>query len=326
MNHRTNTIPPEVEYHRVLAGEKRRIGRGVLAIVLLIGGLLIFSIALTAAATALDDAIGTDGGPAYSPLIHAAGLASVAFLIPWSMLIQRWLYGVRGPSLHSVISRFRFDIFGRALVLILPAWIILLGVLYLAPVPEGTPWPNTDVLWFILATLLLTPLQAAGEEYGYRGLVFRVAGGWARGARAGLVVGVLVSSVVFAAIHVSTDVWLNVHYLVFAVGTALITWRTGGLEVAVVLHAGINTLTFVLEAALQQDFSVLADRSAGVGEAAATLGPAVVIVLTTVVVWMVTRRTGPARTPNNTDRPGHSEDRTRAASGASRGGAWDEGR
>jgi uncharacterized protein len=29
MNQLTNHIPPDVEYHRVLAGEKRRIGRGV---------------------------------------------------------------------------------------------------------------------------------------------------------------------------------------------------------------------------------------------------------------------------------------------------------
>ncbi|MBZ2198207.1 CPBP family intramembrane glutamic endopeptidase [Occultella gossypii] len=299
MSQQTHTVPPDVPYHRVLAGERRRIGRGILAIVLLIGGLLLISIILTTAAHAVDAAIGTDGRAAYTPLVHAAGLASVAVMIPWSMLIQRWLYGVRGASLHSVISRFRFDIFGRALVLILPVWIVLLGIQYLAPVPEGTTWTNTDVIWFILATLLLTPLQAAGEEYGYRGLVFRVAGGWAHGARAGLVVGVLVSSVVFATIHFSTDVWLNVHYLIFAVGTALITWRTGGLEVAVVLHAGLNTLVFVLEAALRQDFTASADRSAGVGEVATIVGPAVVVVLVTVVVWMLTRRTGPARTPRS---------------------------
>ncbi|WP_193104000.1 CPBP family intramembrane glutamic endopeptidase [Brachybacterium sp. FME24] len=298
MNSRTHTITPGVEYHRVLAGEDRRIVRGILAIALLLGGLLLISIVVVAAATALDGAIGTDGGPEYSPLIHAAGLASVGFLIPWSMLIQRWLYGVKGPSLHSVISRFRFDVFGRAFVLILPTWIVYLAVSYSAPLPEGTTWPNTDVLWFILASLLLTPLQAAGEEYGYRGLVFRVAGGWARGPRAGLIVGILVSSAVFAVIHFSTDMWLNVWYFVFAIGTALIAWRTGGLEVAIVLHAGLNTLTFVIEAALRQDFSVLADRASGVGDVLSILGPAIVVVLATVVVWMLTRRTGPARTPS----------------------------
>ena len=91
---------------------------------------------------------------------------------------------------------------------------------------------------------------------------------------------------------------MNAWYVIFAVGAALITWRTGGLEVAVVLHAGLNTLTFMLEAALRQDFQVAADRSAGVGDMAIVLAPAVVVVLATVVVLLRTRRTGPSRTPS----------------------------
>jgi hypothetical protein len=75
----------------------------------------------------VDASIGTEGRVAYTPLVHAAGMVSVALLIPWSMAIQRWLYGVRGPSLHSVFSRFRFDVFGRALLLIGPAWGIALA-------------------------------------------------------------------------------------------------------------------------------------------------------------------------------------------------------
>ncbi|MGP9501935.1 lysostaphin resistance A-like protein [Specibacter sp. AOP5-B1-6] len=299
MNQRTNIIPPDVEYHRVLAGEKRRIGRGILAIMLLIGGMMFFSLVLAAIAAAVNAAMGVDGPAANNPLIYATGMLSLALLIPWSMLIQRWLYGVKGASLHSVVSWFRFDIFGRALVIILPAWLVYIGVQYLAPgsVPEGIAWTNTNVLLFILATLLLTPFQAAGEEYGFRGLIFRVAGGWARGARSGLVVGILVSAVAFAFIHLSTDPWLNVHYVIFAVGTALITWRTGGIEIAVVLHAGINTLVLMMEAALRQDFQAAVDRSAGVGEISMILAPALVIILTTVVAFIITWRRGPARTP-----------------------------
>jgi len=296
MNPHPNTLPPDVEYHRVLAGDKRRMGRGVLAIALLIGGMLFFNILFSAVAAMVDPAVvGPDGRAAYTPVLHAAGMASLAVLIPWSMLIQRWLYGVKGASLHSVISRFRFDVFGRALVFILPAWTVVTAVLYWAPLPE-TSWSHTDVVWFLLATLLLTPLQGAGEEYGFRGLILRVAGGWTRGARAGLVVGVLVSSVLFAVVHFSTDLVLNVHYLLFAVGTALITWRTGGVEIAVVLHAGLNTLGFLFDAALRVDVTTAYDRSAGVGTLT-TLLPAVVIVITTAVVWWQTRRTGPARTP-----------------------------
>src|SRR5690606_1375040 len=142
MNDHTNTIPPDVEYHRALAGEKRRIGRGILAIALLVGGLMFFTLASTAVGALADAAIGGEGRAAYSPLIHSAGLVGVALLTPWSMLIQRWLYGVKGASLHSVISRFRFDIFGRALLFVTPEFMVVIVLQSLDPLPPSTGSPE----------------------------------------------------------------------------------------------------------------------------------------------------------------------------------------
>ncbi|MCR2824425.1 CPBP family intramembrane glutamic endopeptidase [Microbacterium sp. zg.Y909] len=126
--------------------------------------------------------------------------------------------------------------------------------------------------------------------------LFRVAGGWARGARAGLALGIVVSSVVFAIVHLSSDVWLNAWYLVFAVGLSLITWRTGGLEIAIVLHAMFNTVNFVFDIALRVDIGTAYDRSAGVASVE-TLAPMAIIVITVAVVWVRTRGAGAARTP-----------------------------
>lgn len=42
MNQRTNTIPPEVEYHRVLAGEKRRVGRGMPGVVIVLATVVVW--------------------------------------------------------------------------------------------------------------------------------------------------------------------------------------------------------------------------------------------------------------------------------------------
>lgn len=298
MNRTTLTVPPEREYHRVLAGEKRRIARGILAILLVMGGLTFFTIAFTVAATAVDAAVGREGSTSYSPLVHAAGIGAVALIIPWSMFIQRWLYGVKGASLHSVISRFRFDLFGRAILFASPVFLIVVVLQYLDPLPQTT-WTYSDVLWMLAGTILLVPLQAAAEEYGFRGLVFRVAGSWTRGARAGLVVGIILSSVAFALVHMQADLGLNLWYLVFAVSAALITWRTGGIEIAVVLHALFNVLTFVFDAALRIDFdAVLAESSATFST---TLPIMIAMAGTAAVVWIRTRRTGPARTPRRSD-------------------------
>ena len=298
-------VPGGVEYHRVLAREHRGIVRGVAAIALLVGGMYVFAIVLVQVAAVIELQFGRvtpgRGGTDYTALHHAAGLASIALLTPWAMLIQRWLYGVPAASLHSVLSRFRLDLFGRTLVLVAPLWLIAILIqLGLTGTGPLTEWSPELAIGMLAVTLIVMPLQAAGEEYGVRGLVFRVAGGWARGPRAGLVVGIVVSSLVFTLIHVASDPWLNVWYLTFGVGFAIITWRTGGVEVGVVMHAALNTVTYLFTVALSPDLmSPTLDRSPGTGSASAVLPVMAVTIIVTAVVWLRTRRTGPARTPES---------------------------
>ncbi|RKS08581.1 membrane protease YdiL (CAAX protease family) [Nocardiopsis sp. Huas11] len=296
-------VPPGVEYHRVLAGDNRRIARGVLAIVLLVAGLFVFSFAASQAAVLIDARMGRTnpaaGGTDYTPLYHGLTMFALALLIPWSMLIQRWLYGVRGASLHSVLSRLRIEVFGRALLIIGPIWLVPTIILTVSMPAEQTFWSTTDLIAIFALTLLLTPLQSAGEEYGLRGLVLRVAGSWNRGPRTALVVGILVSSLLFTSLHGAGDPWINLWYFTLAVSLAVITWRTGGIETAVVIHALLNTLTFLFAIALHTDLGVAAtDRSAGTGSAA-LLVPSVIVAAIAAVVWLRSHRTGPALTPSD---------------------------
>nr|BFF16657.1 hypothetical protein GCM10025730_01780 [Promicromonospora thailandica] len=100
----------------------------------------------------------------------------------------------------------------------------------------------------------------------------------------------MVSTVLFAAIHLSTDVWINVQYLAVGAAFALITWRTGGLETTVVLHAANNVFALLLLAVLHTDLGASADRSAGVGSVVYVI-PVVLLAVVTAVIW---RRTRPA--------------------------------
>ena len=47
--------------------------------------------------------------------------------------------------------------------------------------------------------LVTTPLQAAGEEYGARGLIMRSAGSWVASPVPGLIIATIVPSLVFMA-------------------------------------------------------------------------------------------------------------------------------
>ncbi|NJQ03128.1 CPBP family intramembrane glutamic endopeptidase [Streptomyces zingiberis] len=295
-------VPGGVAYHRVLAGEKRRIGRGILAIVLLLAGLVIFPTVIGRALAPLDQRMGNTppiiGGDDYTPLFHAGSMISLALLLPWSMLIQRWLYGVPGAALHSVTSRFRFDLFGKALLVFGPVWaaVTLFGLL--APSTE-VAWSHYDLVGLFVATLLLTPLQTTGEEYGVHGLIFRVIGSWTRSSRAGVVAGVLVSSVLFTAVHGSTDLYINIWYFVLWSCLAIITWRTGGLEIAIVLHAVLNTGLLLGTLLLRVDLGgQLSDRSSGVGSPT-LLVPALALIVITAIIWWCTRTTGPVLSPTS---------------------------
>ncbi|GHJ54353.1 CAAX amino protease [Nonomuraea sp. TT08I-71] len=300
------SVPTGVEYHRVLASDKRRIGRGIFAIILLLAGLVIFPTVIGRATALIDVRMGKTppilGGTDYTPLYHTSTMLSLGLLIPWSMLIQRWLYGVPGASLHSVTSRFRFDLLGKSLLIFGPAWLVVNALGALAPVEES-PWSQTDLVAIFLATMLLTPLQSAGEEYGVRGLIFRVIGSWTRSPRAGLVAGVLVSSALFTAAHGATDPYIIVWYFVLWTGLAVITWRTGGLEIPVMLHAVLNTFSLILALSLRVDLGIaLQDRSAGVGTPYQLI-PAATVIVITATIWWRTRKTGPAVTSGRSQTP-----------------------
>lgn len=70
-----------------------------------------------------------------------------------------------GASLHSVASRFRFEVFGRSLLVLGPV-VTAVPVVndVLAPM-QTSSMTRTSLLWLFATSLVLAPLQSAGEEY-----------------------------------------------------------------------------------------------------------------------------------------------------------------
>ena len=293
----TPGVPAGVQYHRVYARARRGILRGIVAIALLVVGLVGFAVLLDGMSVILDREFFGRSGPS-TPLKQAAGALSLALLIPYCMLLQRVLYGVAPKSLHSVAGRFRYGVFGRALLVFGPLVLIVVA-LAVGTLDEGgtVPWATADLVAFFVIGMVLTPLAAAGEEYGFRGLMFRVLGGWAKGARSGAILGIVGTTVLFSLVHGTLDPFLLTSYLVLFSSMAIVTWRTGGLEVAVVLHAVYNLAFLVLGTTLHIDIGgQLASRGAAVGSWA-NLVPSAALVVITAIIWWMTRNSGPARTP-----------------------------
>lgn len=233
-----------------------------------------------------------------TPALFLANNVAVALAIPAAVLTQWVFFRQRAGWLFSAQGRLRWKLLGRFLLiagmvhlLVLVTWLAVSGP------PAGLRVrPET---WFLLvAVVLTTPWQAAGEEVAFRGLATRAVGSWFDDRRLGLVVATSSTAVVFTLAHGAQDGWLTLFYLSLAVAASLLTWRSGGLEAAVALHVVVNltTMLFVPFLGLER----AADPEHGQWQAVAQV---VAILLTSAAFgWHIRRagiasRGGPAALP-----------------------------
>lgn len=186
-----------------------------------------------------------------------AGLAyinlALASLIPAAWLVTRAVHGLRPRWLTSIAPRMRWGYFAACFGL---AIVALMAMLLIAAVmPSGTTGAELSgeaneftrtTRDFLLVILLLTPLQAAGEEYGFRGYLTQVVGGILGGA-AGRIAAVAVPALLFALAHgVGQSVPVFFDRFAFGIVAGVLVIATGGLEAAIAMHVLNNWLAFGL--------------------------------------------------------------------------------
>jgi hypothetical protein len=192
-----------------------------------------------------------------------AGLAyvnlSLAGLILVSWMIIRWLHGLRPRWLSSIRPRLRWGYLAACLGLSFVALVATVLVAALLPsaaagsemsgeLNEFTP----EIRDFLLVVLFLTPLQAAAEEYAFRGYLLQAFGGifgqlgGSSGARflrhPAFAVGL--SSLLFALAHGAQDPPIFFDRFAFGVVAGTLVIVTGGLEAGIAMHVLNNWLAF----------------------------------------------------------------------------------
>lgn len=188
----------------------------------------------------------------------------IALCIPIAMVMQWAFFGQRPRWLSSVEGRFRWGWFFRCCAVIVPIWLVMMGIEFaLSGLPELKWRPYTVLL--IVGILLTTPFQAAGEEYLMRGLQTKIVASYFKRETLGWAIAAVVSSLSFMWLHSAADPWLNVFYFSFGMVSSFIAWKTGGLEAAVAIHVVNNMLSEALMP--WSDISKMFDRSAGVADA-----------------------------------------------------------
>ena len=169
---------------------------------------------------------------------------SLIVLIPAAMLSIWAVHRIRPGFLSSVAGRIRWRWLLRCAVVLAPLWVLYLTVSTLVEPPQsGRP----EQWWVLLVmAVLLTPGQAAAEEYVFRGWIMQNVGAYVARPMVALVVSTAIGAAAFAAAHGSPDPWVLADLALFAVVASILTWRTGGLEAAIVMHTVNNIGVFVV--------------------------------------------------------------------------------
>ncbi|WP_156860112.1 CPBP family intramembrane glutamic endopeptidase [Propionibacterium sp. oral taxon 192] len=225
-----------------------------------------------------------------TPLLFLANNLSLALLIPIAWLSGFLLFKQSPKWLSSVVGGFRWPWFWMCTAVTVPIWVIVTAVeTWLMRSAGDMPelGVNSDTVLLVIGILVTTPLQAAGEEFGLRGLMNRAVASFFRKPVVALVVGGILSSLLFMVIHGAQDIWLNIFYFWFGMVACWLTWRTGGLEAAVAIHVVNNLVSEIFLPFM--DISLIFDRSAG------TSGPEIfirvgILVLTAFLIGLLARR------------------------------------
>ena len=234
-----------IPYHRLMLNPVHTWWKPVFgALVILTGWFVASIVALLPAQVLNPDAEGT---VSWSTLL--ATNLSLAALVPICVIVYARMHQLPPGLLSSVRPGLRIRPLIWMAVAAFGCELGLVAFALLAPAELETELsgPAADAAAVIAVTLLTSSLQAAGEEYLFRGYLLQALGSFFRG----IYVPIVASAVLFTLAH---GVWpwespaLFADRLVFGIIAGYLVIRTGGLEAGIAMHAANNVVTFVFAA------------------------------------------------------------------------------
>jgi membrane protease YdiL (CAAX protease family) len=247
--------PDGLPYHRIHEAGRSGVTRPIAGIFLMLFGFLLIGATVASLVMWLFFALTGQDQVSVADLadtshVTPAGLAflniAIASFIPLAMFAERVFHGIRPRWLASVRPRLRWRYLMACLGISVVALIATLVVGSVVPGQDGDVGGHvnsftTTTLQFLLVILFLTPFQAAGEEYVFRGYVTQAFGGIFRN----VYVAILVPALLFGLAHglgQSPPVFFDRFAFGVVAGTLVI--MTGGLEAGIAMHVLNNFLAY----------------------------------------------------------------------------------
>ena len=260
---RTPAPPADLAYHRIHRGGRwgahgwwrGLVGFGCLAALALlvqVGVLIGLTVVYLGQGLTFAEAEARMTGNPVTPAFLLAVNLGWALCIPAAWLVQRVLHGLRPGWLASVVPRIRWRWFATCLGLSVVALLATIVVSMLIPEQaNGDISGDLNSLTsttrdYLLVVVLLTPLQAAGEEYVFRGYLTQAIGGFVASPKVSAVLAVGVPSLLFALAHGAQDAPIFFDRFAFGVVAGTLVILTGGLEAGIAMHVLNNWLAFAV--------------------------------------------------------------------------------
>ncbi|GAA4678339.1 CPBP family intramembrane glutamic endopeptidase [Nocardioides nanhaiensis] len=310
--------PTHLPYHRLLRGGAWgangwwRVVVGVIVLVVLVFlaqalPVTVLAVYYAARGMSYEDTLARLSGEIVTPSFLLVVNLGWAFSILVVWLVARTLHGLRPGWVSSVVPRMRWRYFVACLGLSLVALLVTVVLGAFLPAQAGDDVTGqlnsftTTTRDFLLVVVLLTPLQAAGEEYVFRGYLTQAFGSLIPSPRVSAAVAVLAPSLLFALAHGAQDAPIFFDRFAFGVVAGTLVILTGGLEAAVAMHVLNNWLAFGLALAFGDMTSALNPEGSSWWNIPITVVRAVVYLA--LAVW-VARRMGLATTTEDRLHPG----------------------
>lgn len=247
--------PSGLPYHRIQEGGRPGLWRPLVGILLMFLGFAAFGVVIAQILFAIYFAVTgqaqvsvTDLADLEHPTPERLAFLNVALatFIPLAMVGSRLLHGIPPRWLASVRPRIRWRFLlacvGVAVVALVAT--VIVGAIVPSQDSDITSHANpftTTTFHYLLVILLLTPLQATGEEYVFRGYLTQAFGGMFHSAW----VAVLLPAFLFGLAHgLGQSVPVFFDRFAFGIVAGILVIRTGGLEAGIAMHVLNNFLAY----------------------------------------------------------------------------------
>jgi membrane protease YdiL (CAAX protease family) len=218
----------------------------------------------------------------------------LAASIPSAMFVTWLMHRLHPGWLASVAPRLRWRLFAACTGV--ACLVLLVTLLVGSLLPAGSSSDGTEIsghvnpfttttFQFLLVVVFLTPFQAAGEEYLFRGYLTQAFGGIFRLRW----VAVVVPAVLFALAHGVQSAPVFVDRLAFGLVAGVLVIATGGLEAGIAMHVLNNFFAFGLALAFGDMSSALHPDGGSWWSLPTTLTQSLLYLL---LALLVTRRMG----------------------------------